>query len=135
MNKTIISGNIVRDPDIRYSQAATPMAIARFTVAVGRRFKKDGEPDSDFLNCVAFGKNAEFIEKYFSKGKRIEVDGHLQTGSYEKDGIKRYTTDIIVDSVGFGESKKSSERATEKPQDVRYVVINDLDEDDLGIPF
>jgi single-strand DNA-binding protein len=134
MNKVILLGRIVRDPEIRYSQSSEPMAIARYSIAVNRRFKKYGEPDADFINCVAFGRNGEFAEKWIKKGMMMSIVGHLQTGSYEKDGIRRYTTDVIIEEQHFAESKKSSERATEKPQDVGFVAIDDLDED-LDIPF
>lgn len=93
MNKVILMGRLTKEPEVRYSQGATPTAIAKYSIAVNRRFKKDGEPDADFFNIVAFGKNGEFAEKYFKKGQQVCVVGHLQTGSYEKDGIKRYTTE------------------------------------------
>jgi len=109
MNKVILMGRLTRDPEVRYSQSAEPMAIARYSLAVNRRFKRDGEPDVDFLNCVAFGRNGEFAEKFFQKGQQVSVVGHLQTGSYEKDGIKRYTTDIIIEEQHFAESKKNFE--------------------------
>ncbi len=96
MNKVILMGRLTRDPEVRYSQGAEPLAIARYSLAVNRRFKRDGEPDADFINIVAFGKNGEFAEKFFQKGQQVSVVGHLQTGSYEKDGVRRYTTDVIV---------------------------------------
>lgn len=109
MNKVILMGRLTRDPEVRYSQSAEPLAIARYSLAVNRRFKRDGEPDVDFLNCVAFGRNGEFAEKFFQKGQQVSVVGHLQTGSYEKDGVKRYTTDIIIEEQHFAESKKNFE--------------------------
>lgn len=109
MNKVILMGRLTRDPEVRYSQAAEPMAIARYSLAVNRRFKRDGEPDADFINIVAFGRNGEFAEKYFQKGQQVTVVGHLQTGSYEKDGVKRYTTDVIVEEQHFAESKRNFE--------------------------
>lgn len=103
-------GRLTRDPEIRYSQANNTMAIARYTLAVDRRFKRDGEQNADFINCVCFGKSAEFIEKYFRQGMKVTISGRIQTGSYtDKDGIKRYTTDIFVEEQEFAESKKSSE--------------------------
>ncbi len=84
MNKVILMGRLTRDPEVRYSQGAEPLAIARYSLAVNRRFKRDGEPDADFINIVAFGRNAEFAEKFFQKGQQVSVVGHIQTGSYEK---------------------------------------------------
>ena len=108
MNKWIGTGRLTREPDIRYSQGENSMAIAKFTLAVDRRFKKPGEQDADFINCVAFGKTAEFIEKYITKGTKIIVEGRIQTGSYtNKEGNKVYTTDIAVEQVEFAESKKT----------------------------
>ena len=102
-------GRLTRDPDIRYSAGATPMAIARYTLAVDRRFKKDGEPNADFITCVAFGKSAEFAEKYFKQGTKITVSGHIQTGSYtNKDGQKVNTTEVMIEEQEFAESKRSS---------------------------
>ncbi len=104
MNKVILIGRLTRDPDITYTDGG--LSIARFSVAVDRRVKKDQEPAADFPNCKAFGKTAEFIEKYFSKGNKIVIEGHIQTGSYtNKDGQKIYTTEVITDQVEFGESK------------------------------
>lgn len=111
MNNVTLIGRLARDPEIRYSQGENQMAIARFTIAVDRNKKDAG---ADFISCVAFGKTAEFIEKYFSKGKKIGIIGHIQTGSYEKDGAKVYTTDVIADQVEFVESKSSEE--TSAPQ-------------------
>lgn len=109
MNKVILMGRLTRDPEVRYSQGAEPLAIARYSLAVNRRFKKDGEPDADFINCVAFGRNGEFAEKFFQKGQQVSVVGHLQTGSYEKDGVRRYTTDVVIEEQHFAESKKNFE--------------------------
>ncbi|NDL66686.1 single-stranded DNA-binding protein [Anaerotalea alkaliphila] len=110
MNKVILMGRLTRDPEVRYSQGATPLAIARYGLAVNRRFKRDGEPDADFLNIVAFGKAGEFAEKYFKKGQQVLVVGRLQTGSYtDNEGNKKYTTEIIVEEQEFAESKRSFE--------------------------
>jgi len=107
MNKVILIGRLTDDPDVRYSDSGT--TVAKFCVAVDRRYKKDGEQSADFPRIVAFGKTAEFIEKYFRKGNRIVLEGRLQTSSYtNKDGQKVYTTDVIVDQVEFGESKAPS---------------------------
>ena len=108
MNKVVLIGRLARDPEVRYSQNDTSMAIARFSLAVDRRRSansQDGQ-SADFISCVAFGRTAEFIEKYFTKGRRIGVYGHIQTGSYtNKDGAKVYTTDVVVDEAEFVESK------------------------------
>jgi single-strand DNA-binding protein len=110
MNKCELVGRLVRDPEVRYSQGEKPMANARFTVAVDRRFKNAvGNYDADFISCTSFGKTAEFIEKYFKKGMKIGIVGHIQTGNYtNKDGVKVYTTDVVVDDAEFVESKGAS---------------------------
>lgn len=103
-------GRLTRDPEIRYSQGQQPMAIARYSLAVPRKFKRDGESDCDFINCVAFGKSGEFAEKYLHKGIKIAVTGRIQTGSYtNKDGVKVYTTDVVVEEHEFCESKNASQ--------------------------
>ncbi len=108
INSVNLTGRLTRDPDIRYTDGGT--SIARFTLAVDRRFKQEGGPTADFPNCVAFGKTAEFIEKYFRQGMKLELTGRIQTGSYtNNDGMKVYTTDIIAEQVGFGESKNASQ--------------------------
>ena len=110
MNKVVLVGRIVRDPEIRYSQGENSTAVARYTIAVDRRFKRDGEPTADFINCVTFGKSAEFVEKYFRKGLRISISGRITTNSYtNKDGIKVYTTEVTVEEQEFAESKAESE--------------------------
>lgn len=104
MNSVQLVGRLTRDPDVRYTDAG--LSIARFQMAVDRRFKSDGSPTADFPNCIAFGKTAEFIEKYFSKGMKIGVQGRIQTGSYtNQDGIKVYTTDVVIENCEFVESK------------------------------
>lgn len=110
MNKVILMGRLTRDPDIRYSQGENSQAIARYTVAVDRRFKREGsEQTADFIGCVAFGKSAEFAEKYLKKGTKLVVEGRIQTGSYtNKDGVKVYTTDVVVEHQEFAESKANS---------------------------
>ena len=113
MNKVILMGRLTRDPEVRYSQGASPMAIARYTLAVDRRFNRgNDENTADFIPCVAFGKAGEFAEKYFRKGTKLAVSGRIQTGSYtNKDGVKVYTTEVIVDDQEFAESKNSSSNA------------------------
>ena len=112
MNKVILMGRLTRDPEIRYSQGERATAVARYSLAVDRRFKREGEPDADFLNCVAFGRQAEFAEKYLKKGTKIALTGRIQTGSYtNRDGVKVYTTDIVVEEQEFAESKAAGERS------------------------
>jgi len=114
MNKVILIGRLTRDPEVR--SAGENVTVARFPLAVDRRFKKDGEQGADFPNIVAFGKTAEFIEKYIGKGVKIALEGRIQTGSYtDKNGVKRYTTDIIADNVEFAESKHSGAATEEVP--------------------
>ena len=109
MNRVILIGRIVRDPDVRYSQGANPTAVARYTLAVDRKYKKEGDPTADFINCVAIGMSGEFAEKYLHKGTKIAVVGRIQTGSYtNKDGQKVYTTDVMVEEHEFCESKESN---------------------------
>ncbi len=110
MNKAILSGRLTRDPEVRYSQGENSTAVARFTLAVDRKFKRAGDDQTaDFISCIAFGKTAEFVEKYFSKGDKMIVEGRIATGSYtNKDGVKIYTTDINVENVEFCESKGNS---------------------------
>lgn len=109
MNKVILMGRLTRDPDVRYSQGANATAIARFNLAVNRRFKRDGEQNADFISCVAFGKSAEFAEKYLKQGTKIALTGRIQTGSYtNKDGQKVYTTDVVIEEMEFAESKTSA---------------------------
>ena len=111
MNKVILMGRLTRDPEVRYSQGENPMAIARYTLAVDRRFSRNNGDDqsADFIGCVAFGRSGEFAEKYFRKGTKVLVTGRIQTGSYtNKDGVKVYTTDVVVEDQEFAESKNSS---------------------------
>ena len=108
MQKFIAIGRLTKEPEVRYTQGGTPTALAKFTLAVDRKFKKDGEPTADFINCTSFGKTAEFVEKWFTKGSKIVVVGRLTTGNYtNKDGVKVYTTDVTVEEVEFAESKAS----------------------------
>lgn len=108
MNKVVLLGRLARDPEVRYSQSSTPVAVARYSVAVNRRFKREGEPDADFIPCVVFGKNGEFAEKYFKKGMMVCVCGRIQISSWDdKEGNKRYSTEVIVDEQDFAESKSS----------------------------
>ena len=110
MNKVILMGRLTRDAEIRYSQGEQSTAVARYTIAVDRRFRRDGDQQTaDFINCVAFGRQGEFAEKYFRKGIKIAITGRIQTGSYtNKDGQRVYTTDVIVEEQEFAESKSAS---------------------------
>ena len=108
MNRAIITGRLTRDPEVKQTQSDS--TVVRFSVAVDRRFKRDGEPTADFFNCVAFGKTAEFVEKYFHKGMKINLEGHMQTGSYtNKEGQKVNTFDIVAEEIEFGESKAAND--------------------------
>lgn len=138
MNKVILMGRLTRDPEVRMSGDTS---VARFSLAVDRRFKKDGEQTADFINCVAFGKTGEFIEKYGRKGTKFVVDGRIQTGSYtNKDGQKVYTTDVVVEQVEFAESKASADGNTTNntansnaPTDTSFMDIPDSIDEEL--PF
>lgn len=116
MNKVILMGRLTKDPDIRYTQGSNPICVARYTLAVDRRFHKEGEQTADFISCAVFGKGAEFAQKYLFRGTKIVVSGRIQTGNYtNKDGQKVYTTDVIVEEQDFAESK-SSGKANEKTE-------------------
>ena len=110
MNKVILMGRLTRDPDVRYSQGDNAMAVARYTLAVDRRFNRNNDDQTaDFISCVAFGRSGEFAEKYLHKGTKIAITGRIQTGSYtNKDGVKVYTTDVVVEDQEFAESKNSA---------------------------
>ena len=118
MNKVILMGRLTRDPEVRYSAGENALAIARYTLAVDRRFRRDGEASADFINCVCFGRSAEFAEKYFRQGLKIAVTGRIQTGSYtNRDGQKVYTTEVVVEDQEFAESKSASDNyAASHPQ-------------------
>lgn len=109
MNRVILMGRLVRDPEIRYSQGEKSTAVARFTLAVDRKFKQEGQPTADFINGLAFGKRAEFLEKYCQKGTKLIIEGSWQTGSYtNKDGQKIYTNECLIENCEFAESKNAS---------------------------
>lgn len=135
MNKVILIGRLTADPEIRYTQGPTPLSIARYRLAVDRRFKREGEQEADFIPVVAFGKAAEFAEKYFRKGMKVAVTGRLQTGSYkDKDGKNVYTTDVIAEDQEFVESKKAADQpAKEQTDEDGFMQIpENLDE---SLPF
>lgn len=129
MNKVILLGRLTRDPDTRQAGETT---VTRFSIAVDRRFRKAGDETSqsaDFPSCVAFGKTAEFISQYFKQGMKIALEGHIQTGSYEKNGVKWYTTEVVAENVEFAESKKADD--TPPPSGNEWVhvpdgIVNDL---------
>lgn len=137
MNKVILMGRLVRDPEVRYSKGDNSLAIARYSLAVHKRFKKEDEQDADFINCVALGKNGEFAEKFLKKGMQISIVGRIQTGSYtDKDGKKIYTTDVVVEEHYFTESKKDSQTSSNASSDSTeafYPVDENVDDADL--PF
>ncbi len=114
MNKVILMGRLTRDPEVRYSAGPSGTAVARYTLAVDRRFRRDNEATADFIQCVAFGKSAEFAEKYFRQGTKIAITGRIQTGSYTNNqGAKVYTTDVVVEEQEFAESKNASGMSAE----------------------
>lgn len=122
MNKVILIGRLTREPELRYSQSGDT-AIVHFGLAVNRKYKQDGGQDADFPSIVAFGKTAEFIDKYFGKGSKMVVEGRLQTGSYtDKDGNKHYTTDVVAEAVEFAESKKSAD-----VEEINFIKVDDTD--------
>lgn len=139
MNRVILTGRLTRDPEVRYSQGEKSIAIARYTLAVDRKFKKEGEQSADFISCVAMGKNGEFAEKYLKQGTKIAIEGRIQTGSYtNKDGNKVYTTDVIVESHEFCESKSSQNQSQQNnngpvPNSDGFISIPDGIENEL--PF
>lgn len=134
MNKVILMGRLTRDPEVRYSEGAEPMAIARYTLAVNRRFKRQGEPEADFISCLAFRKNAEFSEKYFKKGQQVGVIGRLQVRNWEdKEGHKRTTTEVVIEDQYFAESKASGNTAKKSDTDDGFYPVDDVIDDDL--PF
>lgn len=130
MNKVILIGRLVADPEIRYTQSGK--AVASYRLAVDRPFKQDGQQEADFINCVAWGKAGEFAGNYLHKGTKIAIEGRIQTGSYEKDGVKHYTTDIVVDRHEFCESRSSGQAATANSN--AGQAFTDMD-DDGDLPF
>jgi len=135
MNKVIMIGRLVADPEVRYSK---DRAIARYRLAVDRQFKQEGQPTADFISCVAFGKSGEFAAKYLKKGMKIAVEGSIQTGSYEKEGKKYYTTDIIIDRHEFVESKAAEYEAAKAREDIPEVGgsrFTEVPDDDGDLPF
>lgn len=117
MNKIILMGRLTRPPEIRYSQGASPTAVAKFSLAVDRRWKREGEPDADFFNCTAFGRLAEFVEKYLNQGIKVVVIGRIQNDNYtNKEGQKVYSVQVILDEIEFAESKSASAGSVPDPR-------------------
>ena len=136
MNKVILMGRLTKDPEVRYSQGENATAVARYTLAVDRQFKRDGDQSADFINCIAFGKRGEFAEKYLRKGTKIAVVGRIQTGSYtNKDGQKVYTTDVIVDEHEFVESKASQQNGGDSAPVSSDGFMSIPDGVDTQLPF
>lgn len=141
MNKVILMGRLTRSPEVRYSQGAEPVAVARYTLAVNRRFKRKDEPEADFIPCVALGKSGEFAEKYFRKGQLVAVTGRLQVRSWEdNEGKKRWTTEVIIEEQHFAESKKDTGEGKAAKEDGQaaadgFYPINEDIEDDGDLPF
>lgn len=112
MNKVILIGRLTKEPVMSFTQGNEASAITRYSLAVNRRYAKEGQQEADFINCVAFGKSAEFAEKYFKKGMQVAIVGRIQTGSYtDKEGVKRYTTDVVIEEQQFAEGRKSNEKS------------------------
>lgn len=138
MNKVILMGRLTRSPEVRYSQSSEPVAVARYTLAVNRRFKRKDEPEADFIPCVALGKSGEFAEKHFRKGQLVGVIGRLQVRSWEdKEGKKHWTTEVIIEEQHFAESKNSQAAAPKEggqaAADGFYPIDESVEDDDL--PF
>lgn len=132
MNSVQLIGRLARDPEVRYTDGG--VTIASFTLAVDRKFKQEGGETADFISCKAFGKTAEFIEKYFSKGKKLALNGRIQTGSYtNKENVKVYTTEVIVENVEFVESKGAEQNGSVSPKSDDFVNVPDGLEEEL--PF
>lgn len=134
MNKVIQIGCLTRDPDVRYSQAAEPMAVAKFSIAVNRKFKREGEPEADFFNVTAFGKLGQFVEKYLKKGTKIALTGKLQNNNYtDKNGVKRYEVQIIAEEIEFAGAKKEESGSAQEADNDGFVAVPDSAIQDL--PF
>ena len=135
MNKVLLMGRLTKEPEVRYSKGPEPLAVEKYTLAVNRRFKHQGEPEADFINCVAFGKLGEFAEKYLKKGQLISIVGRLQVSSWnDQKGQKRWSTDVIIEEQYFAENKKSSENYSKNDNIPEgFYPIDEVNEDNL--PF
>ena len=126
MNKVILMGRLTRDPEVRYSAGESATAVARYTLAVDRRFQKNSDQSADFISCVAFGRSAEFAEKYLKQGTKICITGRIQTGSYtNRDGVKVYTTEVVVENQEFAESKNANSGAQNNSRPVPSMASGD----------
>lgn len=135
MNRFTGIGRLTRDPDIRYTTGENSLCIARYTLACDRITKKEGQPSADFISCVAMGKQGEFVEKYLSKGMKIAIEGRIQTGSYDKDGTKVYTTDIFVERHEFVESRNAQQNESDQTDDGDGFMPVPDNVDMEGLPF
>lgn len=140
MNKVILTGRLVRDPEVRYSQGAESTTVARYTLAVERRHRANNEASADFISCIAFNRAADFAEKYLKKGTKIAITGRIQTGSYtNKDGVRVYTTDVIIEEQEFAESKRDDDTNGSSPKGPYPTgadgLINIPDSIDEELPF
>ena len=136
MNKVTLMGRLVRDPEVRYGQGADPLAVARFTLAVERKYKKQGENDADYISCVTFGKSAQFIEKHIRKGQRIVVAGRLQTRTWtDNDNNKHYVTEVVTDEHYFADSIKNKEAVQKAQADDEGFYPLDESIEDNDLPF
>lgn len=134
-NKIILMGRLTKDPEIRYSQGENQIAIARFSLAVNRRWKREGEPEADFFNCTVFGRQADFVEKYLRKGSQIVISGRVQNDNYtNKEGQKVYSVQIIVEEIDFAESKGASENHTSYPAGTRPAPAEAAKDGFMTIP-
>ena len=139
MNKVILLGRLVRDPEVRYSQTPEPLAVCSFTIAVNRAYSKDKEQSADFVNCICFGKRGENIGQYFRKGNRIALTGRIQTRNYtDQQGNKRYVTEVVVDGFEFIESKTEREKKQMNDSDCldsEFFFADDIDDISEELPF
>lgn len=136
MNKVILMGRLTREPEVRYSQGDKSTAVARYTLAVTRKYSSNGKEDADFISCVSFGKTGEFVEKYLHQGTKVVVCGRIQTGSYtNKEGQKVYTTDVVAEEVEFAESKNAASQRPEPTHAVGDGFMNIPDGVDEELPF
>lgn len=154
MNKVILIGRLTRDPEVRYTTSAEPLCVAKFSLAVNRKYKRENEPDADFFNCVAMGKSGEFVEKYFKKGQQVGIVGRIQIRTYEKDGQKQWITEIMVEEQYFADSKQGGgssspadplnyytqnpparSQGQSKPSEAEPFYAIDEPIDDSGLPF
>ena len=141
MNKVVLVGRLTRNPETMYTHGDSPTAISRYTLAVDRRYKKEGQPDADFIRCVALGRAGEFAERYFTQGMRVAISGRIQTGSYtNRDGVKVYTTEVVAEDQEFAQNKNEGHAQPAQPTQTRQPKQETIDEwqnlpDDEVLPF